>query len=51
MTGKNKFSLPPLARNLSARLLLLTIAFVMLAEVLIYAPSVGRFRPLLEEES
>ena len=42
--------LPPLARNLSARLLLLTIAFVMLAEVLIYAPSVGRFRLVYLEE-
>lgn len=39
-----KFSLPPLRRSLSARLLLLTIFFVMLAEVLIYAPSVANFR-------
>lgn len=31
-------------RSLSARLLLLTIAFVMVAEVLIFAPSVARFR-------
>lgn len=30
--------------GLSARLLLLTVVFVMLAEVLIYAPSAGRFR-------
>ena len=30
--------------SLSARLLILTIAFVMLAEVLIFAPSAGRFR-------
>ena len=30
--------------GLSARLLLLTVAFVMVAEVLIYAPSAGRFR-------
>ena len=30
--------------GLSARLLLLTVIFVMLAEVLIYAPSAGRFR-------
>lgn len=30
--------------GLSARLLVLTVAFVMLAEVLIYAPSVARFR-------
>ncbi len=36
--------MPPLVRGLSARLLLLTIAFVMLSEVLIYAPSIGRFR-------
>lgn len=43
-------SLPPLAKGLSARLLLLTIAFVMLAEVLIYAPSIGRFRLVYLEE-
>jgi hypothetical protein len=43
MTGK-KLPLPPLAKGLSARLLLLTIVFVMLAEVLIFAPSIGRFR-------
>ncbi len=36
--------LPPLVKSLSAKLLLLTIFFVMLAEVLIFAPSVGRFR-------
>jgi signal transduction histidine kinase len=38
---------PPLvslARSLSARLLLLTIFFVMLGEVLIFVPSVARFR-------
>ncbi len=33
-----------LMMGLSARLLLLTVLFVMLAEVLIYAPSAGRFR-------
>lgn len=49
MTDKT-LVLPTLARNLSARLLLLTIAFVMLAEVLIYAPSVGRFRLVYLEE-
>ncbi len=43
MTG-HRLKLPPLVRSLSARLLLLTIAFVMLSEVLIYAPSIGRFR-------
>ena len=36
--------LPKPARSLSARLLVLTIAFVMLAEVLIYTPSIARFR-------
>ena len=36
--------------GLSARLLLLTIIFVMLSEFLIYAPSVGRFRLVYLEE-
>lgn len=36
--------LPALIHGLSARLLVLTLFFVMLAEVLIYAPSAGRFR-------
>jgi signal transduction histidine kinase len=40
----NRPKLPPPYRSLSARLLVLTIAFVMLGEVLIYAPSAGRFR-------
>ena len=31
-------------RSLSAQLLLLTVAFVMLSEVLIFSPSVARFR-------
>ena len=35
---------PPLLGSLSARLLVLTVFFVMLAEVLIYAPSIARFR-------
>ncbi|HEV2677899.1 MAG TPA: HAMP domain-containing sensor histidine kinase [Aliidongia sp.] len=37
-------SLPPLARSLSARLLVLTVAFVMISEVLIFVPSVSHFR-------
>ena len=49
MLGKGK-ALPPLASGLSARLLLLTIAFVMLAEVLIFAPSIARFREVYLEE-
>lgn len=44
MFHRQKFSLPPLRRSLSARLLLLTVFFVMMAEVLIYAPSVSNFR-------
>ena len=44
MKRSRKFALPPFARSLSARLLVLTIVFVMLAEVLIYAPSVSNFR-------
>ncbi len=43
-------SLPPLAKGLSARLLVLTIAFVMLSEVLIYVPSIARFRLAFLEE-
>ncbi|NYZ14760.1 HAMP domain-containing histidine kinase [Azospirillum sp. RWY-5-1] len=34
----------PVSRSLSAKLLLLTVLFVMLAEVLIYTPSIARFR-------
>ncbi len=37
-------------RNLSSRLLLLTVAFVMLAEVLIWTPSVARYRKTLIED-
>ena len=43
MSGK-KLTLPSPVKGLSARLLVLTVFFVMVAEVLIYAPSVGRFR-------
>ncbi len=46
----NSLRLPPLTKSLSAKLLLLTIAFVMLAEVLIYAPSIGRMRLVYLEE-
>lgn len=35
---------PPLFTGLSARLLLLTVLFVMLSEVLIFVPSIARFR-------
>jgi signal transduction histidine kinase len=36
--------LPRGLTGLSARLLILTVVFVMISEVLIYAPSIGRFR-------
>ena len=49
MTGLN-VRLPGSAAGLSVRLLLLTIGFVMLAEVLIYTPSIGRFRLSYLEE-
>ena len=45
-----RLPLPPLARSLSARLLVLTMFFVMLSEVLIFAPSAGRFRLTYLEE-
>jgi signal transduction histidine kinase len=37
-------STPPLGRSLSTKLLLMTIVFVMIAEVLIFVPSVANFR-------
>jgi signal transduction histidine kinase len=43
-------SSPPLLRSLSARLLVLTALFVMLAEVLIFLPSIARFRVAWLEE-
>lgn len=36
--------LPPWAKSLSARLLVLTVGFVMLAEFFVFAPSVARYR-------
>jgi signal transduction histidine kinase len=37
-------SAPPLGRSLSTKLLMMTIIFVMIAEVLIFVPSVANFR-------
>ncbi|MGI9435261.1 MAG: sensor histidine kinase [Geminicoccaceae bacterium] len=37
-------------RSLSARLLILTMAFVLLGEILIYVPSISRFRKVYLEE-
>ena len=42
--------LPSPHRSLSARLLVLTIAFVLLGEVLIYVPSIARFRKAYLDE-
>ena len=44
MAGIARIDVPPLTHSLSARLLALTVAFVMLAEVLIYLPSIANFR-------
>jgi len=41
---------PQLLNSLSARLLVLTISFIMVAEVLIYVPSISRFRLVYLEE-
>ena len=46
----DKIELPGFGRGLSARVLALTILFVMLSEVLIYAPSIARFRLTWLEE-
>lgn len=43
-------SRPSLVRGLSARLLVLTMFFVMLSEVLIYVPSIARFRQAYLQE-
>lgn len=43
MTEPN-VKLPTFGRGLSARVLLLTILFVLVSEVLIYAPSIARYR-------
>lgn len=48
--AKDAVLAPPTTRSLSARLLLLTALFVMLSEVLIYLPSVARFRTVWLEE-
>ena len=42
--------LPSPARSLSARLLVLTIGFVLLGEILIYVPSIARFRAVYLDE-
>jgi hypothetical protein len=46
----SQLHLPSPLRSLSARLLVLTIAFVLLGEVLIYVPSIARFRIVYLDE-
>jgi signal transduction histidine kinase len=46
----DRATLSPMFTSLSARLLILTVLFVMLAEFLIWAPSVSRFRKTYLEE-
>lgn len=41
---------PPPGRGLSARLLLLTVGFLLLGEILIFVPSIARFRHVFLEE-
>ncbi|MCP4329887.1 MAG: HAMP domain-containing histidine kinase [Alphaproteobacteria bacterium] len=48
--NRKTFRLPPAIKSLSARLLVLTIFFVMLSELFIYAPSVARYRKVYLEE-
>jgi signal transduction histidine kinase len=48
---KTAFLLPRGGRSLSARLLWLTILFVMISEVLIYVPSIARYRSAYLEET
>jgi signal transduction histidine kinase len=42
--SRRRFALPPFLSGLSARLLVLTVLFVMVSEVLIFLPSMARFR-------
>ena len=44
------YKLPPAVTSLSARLLMLTVAFVMLAEIAIFVPSIARFRLVFLKE-
>ncbi|MBT6094071.1 MAG: HAMP domain-containing histidine kinase [Rhodospirillaceae bacterium] len=46
----DRAALPPFITSLSARLLILTVLFVMLAEFLIWTPSISRFRKSYLEE-
>jgi signal transduction histidine kinase len=47
---EKRFDRPALTMGLSARLLALTVSFVMLAEILIFVPSISRFRKVYLED-
>ena len=48
--AKPSLSLPPFTRSLSARLLVLTVIFVLIGEIFIYVPSVARYRVVYLQE-
>lgn len=48
--AKSAFSLIAVIQSLSARLLVLTVIFVLIGEVLIFVPSIARFRLVFLEE-
>ena len=48
--AKPSISLPPFTRSLSARLLVLTVIFVLIGEIFIYVPSVARYRVVYLQE-
>lgn len=50
MTAPDRLQPPAFGRSLSARLLVLTVFFVMLSEVFVFAPSIARFRLVWLEE-
>ena len=47
---RNDLNRPPFWKSLSVRLLVLTVFFVMLVEVFVYAPSVARYRLVYLED-
>ncbi|MEQ8698660.1 MAG: HAMP domain-containing sensor histidine kinase, partial [Bauldia litoralis] len=42
--SRRRLGMPIMARSLSARLLVLTVLFVMLCEIFVYVPSIARYR-------
>lgn len=48
--SESSFRKPPPAASLSAKLLILTVVFILISEALIYVPSISRFRRVSLEE-